>query len=229
MVNGNNPTSVQQANELTSRAPLIPLIQDDAQGKLWASLHKWGDDSSGKDDIIIFDKEGNLLHYFDADESFVGRSPNDVFNAVDAIRNDLQAQTCKIPSKCIRATTACNEMYQPVCGADGVTYSNSCKADLKCMAYENGQCGQDGGDNGDDGDDNEPSKCPEQKQGQPRGSRMGKAFKAKGFCDCHTKCEANEAVGFSYKGKRNKNVGRCQCWSKIKKSKNSKKWVMAEY
>ena len=37
-------------------------------------------------------------------------------------------------------TCVCYEVYQPVCGDDGVEYANSCKADCAGVAYTEGVC-----------------------------------------------------------------------------------------
>jgi Kazal-type serine protease inhibitor domain len=40
----------------------------------------------------------------------------------------------------------CQDVYKPVCGCDGVTYSNSCYAYIAGVkSYTNGECGGGGG------------------------------------------------------------------------------------
>lgn len=46
-----------------------------------------------------------------------------------------------IDSTLINDSIACFEIYDPVCGCDGVTYSNSCYADISgVMSYATGEC-----------------------------------------------------------------------------------------
>ena len=52
----------------------------------------------------------------------------------------IQSGIC-IDSALIDSTALCNEIYEPVCGCDGVTYSNSCFADISGVnSYIIGEC-----------------------------------------------------------------------------------------
>ena len=43
--------------------------------------------------------------------------------------------SCEYDNSCI-----CPEVYQPVCGDNGITYSNSCFADVMVLTYTDGAC-----------------------------------------------------------------------------------------
>lgn len=49
------------------------------------------------------------------------------------LENDMSGQSQ--PEPCV-----CAEIYAPVCGADGVTYSNSCHAGCKGVEFTEGEC-----------------------------------------------------------------------------------------
>ena len=52
----------------------------------------------------------------------------------------FQSGIC-IDSTLVNDSIACIEIYDPVCGCDGVTYSNSCYADVSgVISYIAGEC-----------------------------------------------------------------------------------------
>ncbi|MDA9987017.1 Kazal-type serine protease inhibitor [Crocinitomicaceae bacterium] len=53
---------------------------------------------------------------------------------------NIAQETC-IDSSLIDPSVACTEQYDPVCGCNGVTYSNACHADRNGItSYEQGPC-----------------------------------------------------------------------------------------
>ncbi len=54
--------------------------------------------------------------------------------AQTSVKEDKKSKNSELNS-CI-----CMEIYNPVCGSDGRTYSNSCTASCRNVRYENGEC-----------------------------------------------------------------------------------------
>ena len=63
-----------------------------------------------------------------------------LFFSLSCSDSDDAQDTCIDESK-IDELGLCIEVYQPVCGCDGVTYSNSCRADGSgVISYVAGEC-----------------------------------------------------------------------------------------
>jgi hypothetical protein len=48
---------------------------------------------------------------------------------------------CNQTGNCMKKTETCPQIYDPVCGCDGITYPNACQADIAGIAIDfNGEC-----------------------------------------------------------------------------------------
>lgn len=211
IVNGVNPTSVAQISQLVNRAPSMPVIQDvanagDYDGQLWLGLMALDGQTQGKDDIIVLDREGNLITYFDMQDSNLS-PPAPVLALVNTIKAEDYEPPC--------GAQGCQEIYAPVC-ADGVTYDNECFADEAGVTdFTVGECSEG------------PTCNPE--QGKIVGQKSSTS-RARSSCDCHERCVTEGAAGWHFKlPTRGKRKGKCFCFSSIRRTKNSRKFENQQF
>ena len=68
-----------------------------------------------------------------------------IFFSCEKINNCVSASSIQtgicIDSNLVNDSIMCYELYDPVCGCDGITYSNDCYADiLGVISYVAGEC-----------------------------------------------------------------------------------------